>query len=189
MSAQRDPSERLQAHFRERPWQGADPFQARFLFVGLDANYDRTIEKTLPEVFDYLEDGVAFWREHGKEVHHPFRLPRYHGKGKLYHDRFAEIGFAPEYVLWVSFIELLHVPTTTTGTGKRRLEAGDLSPDHLRWLAHVFEDGSAEHVFMCGGIGGRAHGKVGPFHLAQEESHSSRWTPSGLTRKRSSNYV
>jgi hypothetical protein len=48
------PSEKLNAHFREKPWQGADPFNAHFLFVGLDANYDPEIEEILPEVFEYL---------------------------------------------------------------------------------------------------------------------------------------
>jgi len=142
------PSGRLKAYFQERPWQGADPFQAVFLFVGLDANYDPSIEETLPEVFDYLDDGVAFWRRHGKGVHHPFRLPRYHGTGKKYHDRFAEIGFAPEHAPWVSFVELLHLPTT----GRSTLTPSDLSPDHLRFLARIFNNGSAKYVILPQGV-------------------------------------
>lgn len=96
MSYELHPSERLKAHFREKPWQGADPFEALFLFVGLDANYDPSVEKTLPEIFSYLDDGVAFWRQHGEGVHHPFRLPHYSGSGKRYHDKFAEIGLTSE---------------------------------------------------------------------------------------------
>jgi hypothetical protein len=142
------PSERLKAHFREKPWQGADPFEALFLFVGLDANYDSSIEKTLPEVFGFLDDGVAFWRQHGEGVHHPFRLPHYRGNGKRYHDRFAEIGFTPEHAPWVSFIELLHLPTI----GRSALTPSDLSPNHLGWLARIFSDGSAKYVFLPQGV-------------------------------------
>lgn len=148
MSYELHPSERLRAHFRERPWQGADPFGAFFLFVGLDANYDRNIEKTLPEVFDYLKDGVSFWRKHGKGVHHPFRLPHYHGSGKRYHDRFAEIGFTPDHSPLVSFIELLHLPTT----GRSALAPSDLSSDHLEFLARIFNDGASRYVFMPSGV-------------------------------------
>ena len=88
-----------------------------FLFVGLDANYSADIENSLPEVFKYLHSGVDFWRENG--VHHPFRLQHYRGSGKKYHDKFAEIGFTPRHAELVSFVELLHVPTT----GGRNLKA------------------------------------------------------------------
>lgn len=146
MSYEPHPSDRLKANFREKPWQGADPFEALFLFVGLDANYDPSIEKTLPEVFGYLDDGVTFWKQLG--VHHPFRLSHYSGSGKRYHDRFAEIGFTPEHAQQVSFIELLHLPTT----GRSSLIPSDLFPDHLRWLARIFNDGSAKYVFLPQGV-------------------------------------
>lgn len=141
-------SERLKAYFRDRPWQGIDPFQALFLFVGLDANYDSNIDETLPEVFDYLDDGVAFWRQNAKGVHHPFRLSHYHGNGKKFHDRFAEIGFTPKHAALVSFVELFHLPTT----GRSRLASTDLSSDHLCSLAQIFDEGSAEYVFISPGV-------------------------------------
>jgi hypothetical protein len=144
MSYELHPSVRLQTCFQEKPWQGADPFSALFLFVGLDANYDRNIDEKLPEVFQYLEDGVSFWRQYGKGVHHPFRLPGYKGSGKRYHDKFAEIDFSPQHASMVSFVELLHLPTT----GRSALTLSDLSSNHLSWLARIFENGSAKHVFM-----------------------------------------
>jgi hypothetical protein len=148
MAYELHPSERLRAQFREKPWQGADPSKALFLFVGLDANYDANIEKTLPEVFEYLGDGVSFWRKYGEGVHHPFRLPHYHGSGKRYHDRFADIGFTSEHAPLVSFIELLHLPTT----GRSVLALSDLSPDHLDFLAGVFNNGLSRYVFMPSGV-------------------------------------
>jgi len=138
------PSKRLKTCFLEKPWQGADPFSALFLFVGLDANYDRNIDETLPEVFQYLEDGVSFWRQHGKGIHHPFRLPHYKGSGKRYHDQFAKIGFTPQHAALVSFIELLHLPTT----GRSNLTLSDLSPTHISFLDRIFANGTAKHIFM-----------------------------------------
>ncbi len=136
------PSEKLVSVFKEKPWQGCNPATTQFLFVGLDANYAADIEESLPEVFDYLHSGVDFWRTKG--VHHPFMLPRYHGSGKKYHEKFAEIGFTAKHAELVSFIELLHLPTV----GRRSLNVGDLSMEHLNLLSSIFESGSAKHVFV-----------------------------------------
>ena len=68
------PSENLQKMFNDKPWQGADPFKANFLFVGLDANYAPDVEQQIPEIIDYLTDGPGFWQR--TSYHHPFRLPK-----------------------------------------------------------------------------------------------------------------
>jgi hypothetical protein len=136
------PSENLVSLFREKPWQGCNTAAAQFLFVGLDANYAADIETSLPEVFDYLHSGVDFWLLTG--VHHPFRLPSYHGSGQKYHDKFAEIGFTTEHAGLVSFIELLHLPTV----GVSSLDVTDLSMDHLNSLANIFDSGSAKYIFL-----------------------------------------
>ena len=136
------PSEKLVSIFKEKPWQGCNPATAQFLFVGLDANYAADIEKSLPEVVDYLRSGVDFWQS--TKVHHPFRLPRYQGSGKKYHDRFAQIGFTPKHAELVSFIELLHLPTV----GVSSLSIGDLSMDHLNSLANIFDSGEAKYIFV-----------------------------------------
>jgi len=140
------PSKRLVDHFREKPWQGAHPATARFLFIGLDANYGADIERSLPEVFDYHQDGVAFWQTRG--VHHPFLLPRYSGSGRKYHTKFAEIGFTPQHAGQVSFIEALHLPTV----GVNKLTAADLDPAHLQRLTDIIDHGAAEHVFLSSGV-------------------------------------
>jgi len=38
------PNKKLQELFSYKPYQGADPANARFLFFGLDANYDLDLE-------------------------------------------------------------------------------------------------------------------------------------------------
>lgn len=138
------PSEELRAHFQGKPWQGNDPVKALFLFIGLDANYKNIKDKEiLREILDYHNDGVSYWRNK-KRYHHPFMLPHYRGAGKRYHSKFAEIGFAPEDAELVSFIELLHLPTT----GTSHLKPADLSRDHLRYLAKILDCGSARYVFL-----------------------------------------
>jgi len=142
MSYTLHPSERLVTQFKKKPWQGNDPTNSHFLFIGLDANYSPDIEETLPEIFSYLDSGVEFWRTQG--VHHPFRLSQYRGSGKKYHDKFAEIGFTPKHAELVSFVELLHVPTT----GGRSLAVGDLSKEHLENLRSIIDGGCARYVFV-----------------------------------------
>lgn len=141
------PSEELRVHFQNKPWQGNDPAKALFLFIGLDANYKNIKDKEiLREILDYHNDGVTYWRTKG--VHHPFMLPHYRGAGKRYHCKFAEIGFAPEDAELVSFVELLHLPTT----GTSHLKPADLSTDHLLYLGKILDYGSARYVFLSPGV-------------------------------------
>jgi hypothetical protein len=143
------PSETLNRVFSNRPFQGAEPEAATFLFIGLDANYGPEIERSpiFAALLDYMRDGVSFWRSRG--VHHPFLLPKY-GKrdGARYHRTFASIGFRPEHADAVSFIELLHVPTG----GTCRLGPSDLKADHLRRIEGAIRGPRARHVFIPAGV-------------------------------------
>lgn len=138
------PSDGLNRLFSRKPYQGADPATAHFVFVGLDANYDAHLESSalFSRVTEYHEDGVAFWKKHG--VHHPFLLREYTGDGRFYHRSFARIGFTPAHARLVSFVELLHVPTV----GRNQLGLGDLSEHHLEWLNGIFLEGAAQHIFI-----------------------------------------
>jgi len=138
------PRPSLTSLLREKPYQGANPSEARFLFIGLDANYDAEVERKpiFTKLQEYHEDGVAFWRNH--QVHHPFRLPQYTGDGRFYHRSFARIGFKPEHAAQVSFIELLHLPTV----GQSKLVPADLNSQHLRMLNEVVLAGAARHIFV-----------------------------------------
>ena len=142
------PSHELNAQFRHRPYQGAEPSAAMFLFVGLDANYAPDLERSpsFAKVIEYHQDGVAFWRRHG--VHHPFLLPEYHGDGRRYHRTFARIGFTPSHAHLVSFVELLHLPTV----GRNKLEPEDLDFAHLGRLDAAIRRGTAKHVFVSAGV-------------------------------------
>ena len=138
------PCRELNDLFAHKPYQGAAPDQATFLFVGLDANYDEQIgtRPGFAKILEYHSNGVAFWRAHG--VHHPFLLPEYSGDGRFYHRSFARIGFTPEHAGLISFIELLHVPTV----GRNTLVAADLALSHLKLLNDIILDGQALHIFL-----------------------------------------
>ncbi|MCZ2074441.1 MAG: hypothetical protein LC130_05500 [Bryobacterales bacterium] len=142
------PCVELDTLFRGRPFQGAVPEQARFIFIGLDANFDASIETTpgFQHVIEYLADGVAFWQRYG--VHHPFLLPGYRGDGCRYHRNFARIGFTPGDAPSVSFIELLDVPTV----GRSRLEPRDLDERHLGRIDALVTGGESRDVFVSAGV-------------------------------------
>jgi len=130
--------------FAAKPYQGVPPAEARFLFVGLDANYDAEIADSpiFESVAEYHQDAVGFWQRHG--VHHPFLLPGYKGGGRLYHRSFAKIGFGPDLADQVSFVELLNVPTV----GRNVLDVGDLNISHLQMIDHAIRSGRASHIFV-----------------------------------------
>lgn len=135
--------------FTAKPFQGAQPEEAKFLFVGLDANYDENIERSpiFPQLLEYLENGPEFWRKHG--IHHPFLLPEYRGDGRFYHESFSKIGFSTKYAEDVSFIEMLHLPTYETSS----LVPRDLDRHHLRRINDAILYGTARYIFIPGGVG------------------------------------
>ena len=145
---QAHPSRALSDLFQRKPYQGAAPEKAEFMFVGLDANYSAGIEQSpiLPNLLHYHEDGPAFWRQHG--VHHPFLLPAYSGDGRRYHLTFAKIGFLANHADHVSFVELLHLPTV----GRSRLEPRDLEQSHLQRLREAIFAGAAKYIFVSAGV-------------------------------------
>ncbi|PBI96051.1 hypothetical protein BKP43_03590 [Variovorax boronicumulans] len=139
------PSAVLREYFEAKPYQGAAPASARFLFFGIDANFDHEVESSeaFPDICAYLEDGVRFWKAN-RQHHHPFLLPYYRGSGRPYHERFSRIGFGYEHADQVSFVELLHLPTFGAGCPA----AAQLKSAHLSLLEEWVEDGSARYIFI-----------------------------------------
>lgn len=138
------PSKILIKLFEHKPYQGVAPEAARFLFVGLDANYHVDIESKsiFSKVLEYHEDGKKFWHTH--EVHHPFLLDEYRGDGKRYHQNFERIGFRTEHAHLISFVELFHLPTV----GRNKLSVDDLDITHLKRLNQAILEGEATHIFI-----------------------------------------
>lgn len=133
------------------PYQGQDPRNARAIFVGLDANY-------APELFsypafrdrilEYHRDGAAFWKRHG--VHHPFLLEDYPlqrtSGGVPYHRKFGKMGLTPEFAEYISFVELLNVPTTGSTDRKKFWELFDL--DYAKRLDRIFAGGKGPRLVL-----------------------------------------
>lgn len=143
------PSPVLNELFQKRPYQGACPEKAKYLFLGLDANYDPEIENNgaFRHTVEYLEDGVAFWEKYG--VHHPFLLPTYRGDGQFYHKSFSRIGLSKRHARDVSFIELIDKPTY----GKSSLDVDDLNRDHLVRIKRALEGGVVKYAFIPTSVG------------------------------------
>jgi hypothetical protein len=142
------PSPVLRELFREKPYQGAPPDEAQFVFIGLDANYAANLDHTrfFEDVREYHADGVAFWGRRG--VHHPFLLDGYKGAGLKYHRYFAaKLGFTQRHARLVSFTEMLHLPTTSS-----RLAPEDLEAAHLQRLNSLMADGRPRHIFVCSAV-------------------------------------
>lgn len=150
---ERHPSEKLNRLFSEKPFQGAKPEEARFLFIGSDANYAHDIDSSriFEKVYEYHTDGVAFWRRY--DVHHPFLLPEYSGDGRKYHRNFSRIGFTRDDAASISFVELLHVPTV----GRNKISPADLSSAHLSWLNSCILDGGSQHILISSGVARLMH--------------------------------
>jgi len=108
----RHPSLILNELYSKKNYQGANPIDAKILFVGRDPNWSSELEskEMFPFVSDYLKDGVTFWRKH--QIHHPFLLPNYKGDGKRYHKIFSKLKVESKYADKISFVELIGFPTT-----------------------------------------------------------------------------
>lgn len=109
-------------------YQGQKPGSAKFIFIGLDANFSSNIQTSpsrdfFEEVLDYLKDGVTYWNKEQKQCphyrHHPFLSPEYGNRpGYKYHKSFSKMlsrhNITKEYADKISFIELLPFPTCDT---------------------------------------------------------------------------
>lgn len=140
-------SSELNKLFLSRPYQGQSPRKAKFIFMGLDANFAQDIETTdcFPFIKEYLMDGVQFWKKY--KVHHPFLLPQYpDGDGVTYHKRFSKLNLAPDYADEISFIELIDVPTV--GKTERKQFYKLLNPKYIREIEELLLSTDKKTLFI-----------------------------------------
>ncbi len=132
------PSQELVRIFSEKPYQGADPAEAKVLIIGNDANYSPEISRHpfFRHIIDYHKDGVAFWQKTG--THHPFLLGDYpfdrRKGGVRYHLNFSKLGFGRTDAKNFSFVELLNVPTIGNTGSDKELFFRLMNRGHLMWL-------------------------------------------------------
>jgi len=144
-------SSQLNELFNQKPYQGQNPSKAKFIFVGLDANFAQDIESTefFPSIKEYLTDGVEFWTKHKR--HHPFLLEGYKGDGVTYHKRFAKLNLDSSYADKISFVELLDIPTFGKTDFKEFYRLLDLK--HISYLEAIFMNESQDKtIFISRGV-------------------------------------
>ena len=109
---QKHPSKLLNELYAIKNHQGANPKDAKILFVGRDPNWSINLEKMemFKYISEYLNDGILFWNKY--KIHHPFLLPDYKGDGKRYHTIFSKLKLSSELSSKISFVELIGFPTT-----------------------------------------------------------------------------
>jgi hypothetical protein len=135
---------KLQQIFSQRPFQIQEPEKAKIIFLGLDANSDKDIEKDecfFKEILEYLEDGVKYWKLNG--YHTPMLKPDYKGNGRRYHKQFRKLGFSSNNADDICFLELLKYCTYGSSTKNNKLFIERLcdneNKEHLDRIKRLFE--------------------------------------------------
>lgn len=149
------PSEELVALFKGSPYQGQIPEKAKVFFFGIDANYSAEISNHcfFQRILEYHRDGVSFWQRHG--VHHPFLLDDYPFKrntgGVPYHRSFSALKLSKEYASFISFVELLDVPTLGNSSGEKEFWSL-FNPEHANYLDVLLQKGVNRLVFVSDNV-------------------------------------
>ena len=182
------------------PYQGQEPASARIIFVGLDANYSAEIfanENMREQILEYHRNGVEFWKRHN--IHHPFLLDEYPLKKNrgvvLYHRKFQTMGLTSKHAEFISFVELLDVPTIGSTEKKKFWELFNL--EHAKRLDSIFTSGAERLILLPGSVirnmqqANDRHGVFswlpktvdwGKFHqIGQTEFHKVRHFSSSIT--------
>lgn len=152
---EKHPSQELQNLYRNRNFQGANPDNAKILFVGRDPNWAVDIEDmpVFEKVKEYLIDGVGFWNKYN--IHHPFLLQEYKGDGKRYHKIFSKLEIERNHADKISFVELIGIPTTGMSMKNSKrfydylLSSSNIA--HLNELDKLIND-SSKIIFIAWGL-------------------------------------
>lgn len=152
---QKHQSQALISLYNKRNYQGANPFEAKILFVGKDPNWAINIEESyvFNLVEEYLSDGVKFWQKYN--IHHPFLHPKYDGEGKKYHKAISRLSLQNNMADKISFIEIIGFPTTgMSSSNQKKFTQYLLSSEnerHIKELDKLLND-SEKLIFLFWGL-------------------------------------
>ena len=152
---QKHPSQLLIDLYNQNNFQGANPTDAKILFVGKDPNWSYDIEASpiIDLVKEYLVDGVKFWKKYN--IHHPFLHSKYNEEGKKYHKAIAKLNLESNFADKISFVEMIGFPTTgMSSTNPKQFNEYLISPNnksHLVKLDKLFID-SDKLIFLFWGL-------------------------------------
>ena len=146
------PNEELRKLFKEKPYQGQDPEKAKIIFLNTDANYPEELtadNKFFKYIKDYHKNGVSFWKEH--KVHHPFLLDEYpfpRNRGEVpFHRNISRLFPNSSYAEYISFIELLDVPTYGNRNNNMKKFYKLINKEHLKWIDNLVYSDSGKLIF------------------------------------------
>ncbi len=146
------PSVSLQKLFREKPYQGQSPEKASIIFLSSDANYSTEISNHsfFEYIIEYQQDGVKFWQKYG--CHHPFLLENYPFKknsgGVPFHRNFRKLGLSAQYAEYISFVELLDIPTLGMKSKNENFFYSLMNIKHLKFLDDLITSNSNKLIFI-----------------------------------------
>lgn len=152
---QKHQSEELKKLYLKKNYQGANPNDAKILFVGRDPNWASDIKtvRLFRYISEYLTDGVSFWNKY--KIHHPFLLPNYKGDGKRYHKIFSKLNIESSFSNKISFVELIGFPTTGNAKSNNKLFleylTSDANRNHLIELDSFLND-TEKIIFIAWGL-------------------------------------
>jgi hypothetical protein len=176
--------EELKEAFTKRPFQGQDPraVSARAIFLGLDANYPNTLNSNadfLNILLRYHDNGVRFWENdpaNYNRKHHPFLLDCFpfdkRKDGYKYHRTFDKIGFSPAYAKYISFLELLAVPTTNDAEPNDQTSYEDLlseSRSHFdEYVTCIMTARTPKAIFLSSDVINRYNQAIKNFEIIRD---------------------
>ncbi len=143
MTFQEHPSKDLLELFRNKPYQGQSPEDAKIIFLSLDANYSEEISNHsfFKYILEYQKDSILFWEKYG--VHHPFLLKEYpfnrNAGGVPFHYRFSRLGLDSKYANNISFLELLDLPTIGNSSGDNKVFNSLVDINHLKYIDSIIQ--------------------------------------------------
>ena len=152
---QKHPSKLLNQLYSKKNYQGANPVNAKILFVGRDPNWAEDVEtqEMFNYVLEYLTDGVIFWEK--QNIHHPFLLPNYKGDGKRYHKIFSKLNIGSSASSKISFVELIGFPTTGMAKSNKNIFieylTSETNKNHLIELDNFLNDKN-KIIFIAWGL-------------------------------------
>jgi len=156
MNFQKHTSRELVSIFNSKPYQGQVPEKARIVFLSSDANYSPEITNNpfFTKIIDYHKNGVEFWKKN--DCHHPFLLEDYplnkNTGGVPFHRNFNKIGLKSDYAEYISFLELLDVPTIGIKSKDKKIFYDMVSIDHLRYLENLMCNSMEKFFFVSAGV-------------------------------------
>jgi hypothetical protein len=157
MSFNIHPSEELVALFRSKPYQGQNPKKAKIIFLSSDANYTEklTNDEFFKYILEYQNDGINFWKTHS--CHHPFLLLKEYPfnrsmDGVPFHRNFSKLGLTPTSAEFISFVELLNVPTLGNKSENRKRFDELIDVDHLKFIEELMLSNEGTLFFISKGV-------------------------------------